>query len=56
MPKAYKKQVTQMQTDNNNTSLTHCNRVKNANPAYTVPKTHTKRLAFVRDLVEKSQK
>jgi len=45
-----------MQTDNNNTSLTHCNRVKNANPAYTVPKTHTKRLAFVRDLVEKSQK
>lgn len=56
MPKAYKKQVTQMQTDNNNTSLTHCNRVKNANPAYEVPRTHTTRLAFVRDLVEKSQK
>ena len=45
-----------MQTDNNNTSLTHCNRVKNANPAYEVPRTHTTRLAFVRDLVEKSQK
>ncbi len=56
MPKAYKKQVTQMQTHNNNTPLQHCNRVKNANPNYTVPSNHTTRLAFVRDLVEKSQK
>ncbi len=44
-----------MQT-NNNTPLQHCNRVKNANPNYTVPSNHTTRLAFVRDLVEKSQK
>ena len=56
MPKAYKKQVTQMQTHNNNIPLQHCNRVKNANPNYTVPSNHTTRLAFVRDLVEKSQK
>ena len=44
-----------MQTHNNE-PLQHCNRVKNANPNYTVPNNHTTRLAFVRDLVEKSQK
>lgn len=33
----------------------HSTRVKNPNPGYQVPESHTKRLAFIRDLVEASQ-
>lgn len=33
----------------------HSTKCKNRNPVYEVPKTHTSRLGFIRDLVEKSQ-
>lgn len=41
---------------NNKTPISYCNKVKNPDPAYHVPRRHVKRLAFVRDLVEKCDK
>ncbi|KTG22003.1 MULTISPECIES: plasmid replication initiator RepA [Pseudoalteromonas] len=42
-----------MSQNNKNNGLLYCNRVQNPNPNYEVPKTHTTRLAFIRDLVVK---
>lgn len=37
----------------NATPTKYCNKVKNTSPSFTVPAAHTKRLAFIRDLVDK---